>query len=215
MRRIYLILGIFALLISKAYSQDTIITKVGQKIICQNIQVRDTVISYKIYQGTSDSIYTLSKNEILKIRYQKIVVAPIDTIKPIETKVVNTEEPKQKTEVKEINNQPEIDLYVKGQFDAERHYKGYQASSAGIFISALLLSPIIATIPAISASVAPIKKGELNYPDGNLIKDKEYYLGYTDKAKEIKKGKAWTAWCGGTGTFIAISIAASLLIFVK
>lgn len=213
MRKIYLFLIIMVIGTSYAFTQDTIITKIGQKIICQNIQVRDTVISYKIFQGTSDSTYTLSKNEILKIRYQKTLIATIDTIKPIENKEVNTELPK--TEVKEINNQPEIDLYVKGQFDAERYYKGYQASSTGIFILALFLSPIIATIPAISVSVAPMTKKELNYPDGNLIKNKEYYLGYTDKAKEIKKGKAWTAWCGGTGTFIAISIAASLVLILK
>ncbi len=98
-------------------------------------------------------------------------------------------------------------LYVKGQFDAERYYAKYKPAGTGTLIASLV-SPLIGLVPAISTSATPPQIDNLGYPDPNLIKQQEYYLGYTQKAKKIKQRKVWTNWGIGFG----VNLAAILII---
>jgi len=109
-------------------------------------------------------------------------------------------------------NQPVVseDLYVKGQLDASRNYKKYKGASTGTLITSLV-SPIIGLIPAIACSATAPKLEKLGYPDEKLFMQKEYYNGYTKKAKKIKSGKVWKSWGIGLGVnlLLAIVIASS------
>jgi len=92
-------------------------------------------------------------------------------------------------------------LYVKGQFDAERYYSKYKAAGTATLLTSLV-SPIIGLLPAIPTSATSPKIENLGYPDPNLIKQQDYYLGYTQKAKKIKQRKVWTNWGIGLGANI-------------
>lgn len=92
----------------------------------------------------------------------------------------------------------ENDLFVKGQMDASRYYKGYKGAGTGTLIASLI-SPLIGLIPAIATSSTTPQEINLGYPDPELFKQKEYYDSYTQKSKKIKQGKVWTNWAIGFG----------------
>ncbi|GAB2773268.1 hypothetical protein GCM10027275_15280 [Rhabdobacter roseus] len=92
-------------------------------------------------------------------------------------------------------------LYVKGQIEAERNYTKYKGAGTGTLLTSLV-SPLVGLIPAIACSATPPKLSNLGYPDEELFKQQEYYLGYTEKAKRIKKRKVWTNWGIGLGVNI-------------
>ncbi len=100
-------------------------------------------------------------------------------------------------------------LYVKGQLDAERNYHKYKGAGTGTLIASLV-SPLIGLVPAIICSANSPKTENLGYPNENLLKQQEYYLGYTQKAKKIKQRKVWTNWGIGFGAnLIAVLIIAA------
>jgi hypothetical protein len=99
------------------------------------------------------------------------------------------------------------DLFVKGQIDASRNYKKYKGAGAGTLITSLV-SPLLGLIPAIACSATAPKLTNLNYPDEKLFMQKNYYDGYTKKAKKIKSGKVWKNWGIGLG----VNILAVLII---
>ncbi len=100
-------------------------------------------------------------------------------------------------------------LYVRGQIDAERNYIKYKPAGTGTLISSLV-SPLIGLVPAIICSANAPQTQNLGYPDENLIKQQEYYLGYTQKAKKVKQRKVWTNWGIGFGAnLVAVLIIAS------
>ncbi len=98
------------------------------------------------------------------------------------------------------------DLLVKGQRDAEAHYKKYKgAGTATLFVS--LLSPLVGLLPAITCSATTPKEQNLGYPQANLFAQRDYYQGYTKKAKKIKQRKVWGNWAIGLGVnIVAVAI---------
>ncbi|WP_373493239.1 hypothetical protein [Aquiflexum sp.] len=90
------------------------------------------------------------------------------------------------------------DLFVKGQLDASRYYKGYKGAGTGTLIASLI-SPLVGLIPAIATSSTTPQEINLGYPDPELFQQTEYYNSYTQKSKKIKQGKVWTNWAIGFG----------------
>ena len=101
------------------------------------------------------------------------------------------------------------DLFTRGQLDASRHYTAYKGAGTGTIITSLL-SPIIGLIPAIACSSTRPKYTNFNYPNADLMKKSDYYMGYTQKSKKIKQGKVWKNWGIGLGVnFVAVIILTS------
>lgn len=98
---------------------------------------------------------------------------------------------------------PKENLSVKGQIDAERHYKKYKGAATGTLITSLV-SPLVGLIPAIITSSTTPKLENLGYPDENLFKEADYHSAYTRKAKRIKSGKVWKNWGIGLGVNLVL-----------
>jgi hypothetical protein len=111
-----------------------------------------------------------------------------------------------------LNNEPANDsLYLLGERDAVRYYRGYKAAATGTLLASFFIP--LGLIPAIACSSTPPSAKNLGYRDQNLIKNPGYYDGYTDKAYKIKKKKVWQNFTIGTGVMVAyyfIIVAASI-----
>ncbi len=99
-------------------------------------------------------------------------------------------------------------LSIKGQIDAEKHYRKYKGASVGTLITSLV-SPLLGLIPAIASGSSTPKLKNLGYPDEKLFQQADYHASYTRKAKKIKQKKVWTNWGIGLGVNLAIVIAAA------
>lgn len=98
-------------------------------------------------------------------------------------------------------------LLVKGQRDAEMHYKKYKGSGTGTLLASLV-SPLVGLIPAIACSATAPKETNLGYPKPELFAQEQYYQGYTKKAKKMKQRKVWGNWAVGFG----VNLVAVLII---
>jgi hypothetical protein len=98
---------------------------------------------------------------------------------------------------------PKEDLSVKGQVDAEKHYKKYKGAATGTLIASLV-SPIVGLVPAIITSSTTPRLENLGYPDESLFKQADYHNAYTRKAKKMKAGKVWKNWGIGFGVNLVL-----------
>lgn len=98
---------------------------------------------------------------------------------------------------------PSEDLSVKGQIDAQKHYKKYKGAATGTLIASLV-SPLVGLVPAIITSSTTPRLENLGYPDESLFKQADYHNAYTKKAKRIKSGKVWKNWGIGFGVNLVL-----------
>jgi hypothetical protein len=186
---------IFALLTSIfattfCLSQDIITKKSGEDIQAKVLEVTTPEIKYKKFDNQNGPTFTILKSEVLMLRYEN------------GTKDIFNEEKKNET-----TSSTSGDLFVQGQSDASRYYKGYKGAGTGTLITSLV-SPLVGLIPAIACSSTQPKEMNLNYPNADLMKKSDYYNGYTQKSKKIKQGKVWTNW----GIAFGVNLVAVLLI---
>jgi hypothetical protein len=104
-----------------------------------------------------------------------------------------------------VPNLSGAELYSLGQTDAKKYYKGYKGAGTGTLITSLV-SPLLGLIPAIACSSTRPKEINLDYPNPNFMQNSDYYKGYTDKAKKIKKKKVWTNWWIGFGVNVVAAV---------
>ena len=165
--------------VTLCFSQDVITTRSGESIQAKILEVGQTQIKYRKSDNPEGPVYWILKSAVLMVKYEngtvdvfKVEKAPADSAHPVSL-----------TE----------DLFLKGQVDATKYYKGYKGAGTGTLITALV-SPLAGLIPAIACSSTRPKEITLNYPNAELMKNPDYYLGYTQKAKKIKQGKVWMNW---------------------
>jgi len=99
------------------------------------------------------------------------------------------------------------DLYAQGQSDASKYYRGYKAAGTTVFVTSILLSPLVGLIPAALCSTSDPEDINLQYPSSDLMKKSEYANGYHQKAKKIKQGKVWMNWGVAFGINLALVVA--------
>ena len=172
-----------------SFSQDIITKKSGEDIKANISEVGINEIKYKKFENQEGPTYSILKQDILIVRYSN--------------------------GSKDIFNEPSItsslnndDLFLQGQKDALKYYKGYKGSVDATLLTSVLLSPIIGLVPAISSTSSEIEDSKLNYPNVDLIKKTSYYNGYTQKATKIRNKKVWGNWC------IALGVDIIAIIFI-
>jgi len=172
------------------FSQDVITNKNGEDIQARILKVGTEEVEYKRYDNPDGPVFTMTKSDILLIRYEN------------GTKDIFDEK---------LNEPPRFsnEMFMKGQADASLYYQGYQAAGTGTLITGLL-SPLVGLIPAIACSSTTPKDQNLNFPSPDLVRRPEYFQGYTLQAKKIKKGKVWKNWGIALGVnFLAVLIITS------
>ena len=184
---LFIIVALMAFNVSN--SQDIIIKKSGDEIKSKIFEVTSTDVKYKNFDNQNGPLYTISKADIFVIKYENGTKEIISDEKPALTANSND------------------DLFNKGKMDAQRYYDGYKGAGTGTFITGFI-SPLIGLIPAVACSSTPPKDHNLNYPSPDLMKNTNYYNGYTQKAKKIKQGKVWTNW----GIAFGINLVAVIIL---
>jgi hypothetical protein len=155
--------------------------------------VGETQIRYSDPKDSSGMELFIPKSEVLIIRYEN------------GTKDIFGEEAK-------AQQAPATDtswnhLYMMGESDAMKYYKGYKPAATGTLITALL-SPLAGLVPAIACSVSRPKEQSLTFPDPELKKMKAYHTGNMKMATKRKQGKVWKNW----GIAFAINVALVLVL---
>jgi hypothetical protein len=175
---------------SLCFSQDIITKKSSEDIQAKVLEVTTVEVKYKKFDNQNGPTFTILKSDLLMIRYEN------------GTKDIFTEEKKIET-----TSSTSGDLFIQGQSDASRYYKGYKGAGTGTLITSLV-SPLVGLIPAIACSSTQPKEINLNYPNADLMKKSDYYNGYTQKSKKIKQGKVWTNW----GIAFGVNLVAVLIL---
>lgn len=167
--------------INNCFSQDLITKKNGEDLKVKVLEVNITEIKYKKFENLNGPIFSILKSEVLIIRYEN----GTKDIFNFENKEITT-----------IANSPQAinDLFRQGQADALKYYKGYKGAGTGTLITSIVASPLLGLIPAIACSSTQPEDQNLNYPNSELMKNPDYYNGYTQKAKKIKQNKVWKNW---------------------
>ena len=169
-----------------ATAQDYIKKYDGKELNVNIVDAGLTEIKYKL--ANDSSVYSIPKSDVMIFRYG--VTAKDST-----------------TTAEGITKQaPRSQMYHKGVHDAEIYYRDYKAAAAGTYWTTVAASPLLGLIPATVTSSNPPREINLGYPDSLLMKNPDYYLGYTAHAKMKKEKKVWRSYLGGLLTDLAIVI---------
>lgn len=181
---------------NSSFSQDLIIKKTGDEIKSKVLEVNSTEVKYKKFDNLNGPTFSLEKSDVFIIKYENGTKDVFNEEQPINNIKLNT------------TNSSTDDLFIKGKVDAQRNYDGYKGAGTGTLLTSLIISPLVGLIPAIACSSTSPKDENLNYPNSELMKNSNYYNGYTQKAKKIKQGKVWTNW----GIAFGINLVAVLIL---
>jgi hypothetical protein len=173
-------------------AQDILTKKNGEDIKAKVLEVTNNEVKYKKFDNLNGPLFTILKSELLLIRYENGSKDIFNEAKKIESNSTQNE-----------------DLYIQGQSDANKYYKGYKSSGTAVISTSLLLSPLVGLVPAVLCSTTEPQDENLNYPSSELMKKTEYSNGYRQKAKKIKQNKVWKNWGIGFGINLALLLALS------
>jgi len=193
MKKIILTTLIAIFTLTLGFSQDVITTRSGESIQAKILEVGQTEIKYKKFDNLEGPVYWILKSVVLMVKYEN---GTVDVFQ-IEKKNADSSAVVSLTE----------NLFMKGQVDATKYYTKYKGAGTGTLITSLV-SPLIGLIPAIACSSTQPREINLGYPNPALMKNPDYYLGYTQKAKKIKQGKVWLNW----GIALGVNLVAELLL---
>lgn len=157
--------------------QDVIYCKNGS--IIRGIIIEQVIGESLKIQTNDGNVFVFNMSEVEKIAKEK----PLTNNIPI----------KEKT-----------DMCTLGKEDAKVHYKGKGAYAPGIWWTNILAGPVFALIPTAAALTNDLNDRELNAPDRELMKNREYNECYSEQAEDMKNKKAWKNYGISTGVSIAI-----------
>lgn len=190
MRKIFAVLLLLFTGLSSVVAQDIITLKSGNELKARILRLNPKDVTF-IPENKSDTL-SMVRNEITKLLYQGGTVIYLSEEERIT-----------------FNNEPGSDtgsdsLYLLGEKDAIRFYKGYKPAATGTLICSIFIP--WGLIPAIACSSSPPKINSLDFRNNKLMENTEYYNGYTDKAFKIKKKKVWQNFAIGTGITVGYYI---------
>ncbi len=187
---------VILLLLMSFYSkaQDKIFKNDGMEILAKVLEINLIEIKYKKFEYLDGPTIILAKREINKILYENGTSESFE----IENQFIH-----QKTDSTKFISSDHFRLL--GASDAKLFYSGRKSGVGGTFITSLV-SPILGLIPAITCSAIYPNEVNLNYPNEDLMKNKDYRISYLKEAKKIKQKKIWGVWGGTTAISIIITL---------
>lgn len=200
MKKILVVFAIIFVSINLCFSQDIISMKSSGEIQAKIIEITPTEIKYKRFDNPEGPTYTILKSDASSISYE-------NGAKDIFTDSKREEiETKKRDEIATSSNIPIHDSNMQGTVDATKYYRAYKSATTLTFITTLIV-PIAGLVPAIVCSSTKPNAEHLGIPKQELIKNPDYFAGYTHRAKKIKQGKVWSNFGIAVGINIVISIA--------
>ena len=172
--------------VSQCFAQDIITKKNSEDIKAKIIEVNSSEIKYKKFDNLNGPTFTISKSEILIIRYEN---GSKDVFSESESRVASGSSG---------------DMRMKGKQDAMTNYKGKKSGAGWTLATSIVLSPLFGLIPAVACSSAEPSDDNLNYKDGELMKDNTYNQAYVEQAHKTKKKKIWKNYGIGSGVWLLL-----------
>ena len=163
---------LFVLFSNVLVAQDIITKKNGNNVVtieAKIIEISSSEIKYKKFDFQDGPTYTELKANILMIRYENGLKEVFDN--PVVTSPMNTK------------------IYNNGVEDARDSYIGANSGAGWVCATAILTSPLVALIPALICSSTEPNDFNLNYPDSDLMRNRDYAYDYKNEAHKIKKKK--------------------------
>ena len=176
--------------VSVSLAQDIITLKSEGELKVRIIKLTTKDVVY-IPENSFDTV-NLPRGDISKLQYQSGIIIFLS----------ETELPGSRAALEKDS------LYVLGETDAGRYYKGYKGAAVGTMIASLWIP--MGLIPAIACSATPPDINNLGYMNQKLIDNSSYFNGYTTMAYKIKKKKVWGGFAIGSGVTIVIAVLASV-----
>ena len=176
------LMNIFTIL--SCFAQDIITKKTAEDINVKVIEVTTSEVKYKNFDNLNGPTFTLSKSEILMIRYEN------------GSKDIFTESQNQ--------NGTSSEMRMKGKQDANTHYQGKNSGAGWTAATTILTSPLFGLIPAAACSASEPTDQNLNYSDPKLMEANAYNKGYTEQAHKIKRRKIWSTYGISSGAWLLL-----------
>jgi hypothetical protein len=164
--------------IANTYSQDVITKKNSEDILAKVVEVTNSEIKYKRFDNQNGPLFTISKSEVLMVRYEN------------GTKDVFTNETKPVNQSSNVSASDE--MKTKGRQDAMVQYRGRNSGATWTGVTTILFTPVIGIIPAVGCTNTEPQDKNLDYTNSELMKDNSYNLSYREQAHKMKKKKVWT-----------------------
>jgi hypothetical protein len=190
MKPYLLLLLLFLSFQTRLPAQDLITTRSGEDIKGRVIEIGLTEVKYHPQEGPEEAVSTIPKENILLIRYEdggKEIFAqaapPVPNFIPGRAGETNSG-----GIVSPLNN---TSMFLRGQIDAKRYYRGYREAGTVSLIGTLLLGPVFGLIMPLAIASSTPNVARLNYPSEGLMRNQEYAQGYVRQAQQIKSKKAW------------------------
>ena len=191
MKRILVFFILLTSGVSGVNAQDIITLRSGEEVKSKIIRLNQKDVTF-VAENSSDTVF-LYRDDISKLTYRSGIIIYLD----------QTEMPTF------TGGQASDSLFVLGQADAALYYKGYRPAAIGTMFASIYFP--FGLIPAIACSSKPPAMHNLGYKDQELMKNANYYDGYTRKAHEIKKKKVWGGFAIGTGFIIGMVFIMSVV----
>lgn len=185
----YLLLLVCILLVQVANAQDVIIKVNGDEIKGRVIEITLNKVLYQSLDTTDSTSHSILKSEVFMVRFangtkevfqENLVVAADSAAQPVK-------DPAQ--------------MYLQGQQDALRYYKG----NGAMWGSAASLTLVGLIGPVVIGSIKP-KAYKNPVPSQQLLLDPNYVNGYENQAHKRKIGKAAIGTGIGTVALAALVI---------
>jgi hypothetical protein len=171
------------------YCQDIITLNSGDDIETKILEVNNSTIKYKKYKNQDGPTFTVSKSDILLIRYED-----------------GTKDVFSQTSEKPSDMNDSMDMRMKGKHDSQMNYKGKRSGAGWTAATTLVLTPLAGIIPAVACSTSEPSDTNLEYPNTELMKNYDYNMAYVEQAHKTKKRKVWTSFGISSGAWILLII---------
>jgi hypothetical protein len=185
------VLAVFSFFL--CFSQDVITKKTGEDIQAKILEVGQTDIKYKKTDNLEGPSFTITKSEVLMVRYSN------------GTKDIFGQEKTSTSDAKITSD----DMCDEGKQDSKVNYKGKNSGAGWTCATTILFSPLIGLIPAVACSSSEPNDSNLNYKDSKSMKNNTYNQCYTEQAHKTKKRKIWRNFGIGAGVWLIIVILGS------
>lgn len=128
-----------------------------------------------------------------------VLSSPFSTPDLMKKEVLQSLSPLRQSNLMNIENVPDSS-FEKGVLDAKFFYSKYSKPAGATLVTSILTGPL-GLIPAFACSASPPKTHNLGFPEVTLIRNTNYYAGYTETAFGIKKKKVWRNFTIGVFVF--------------
>ncbi len=177
-----------------SFAQDIITKTNGDEIKVKVLEVNQTEIKYKQFDNLNGPLFTISKSDILIIKYEN------------GSKDVFLPEGSAKAKEKEKSDE---EMRIKARKDAQFQYKARNTGAIWTAAGTIVFTPILGIIPAAITATEYPQYENLDIPDPKLIENEAYVRAYSAEAHKKKRKKVWTHFGIGSAIWLVGTILLS------